>query len=479
MLDFTADRRRQLGATLVEQIVAAHITGIENRSLRVGMKVPSVREFARTYAVSTFTVASAYARLVAQGWLQARRGAGYRVAMPGHTANLAAPVVARDWQPPQMGADWLLSDVFADHSIPVKAGCGWLPPQWVNETGLHQALRQQARAPGPQIAGYGQPCGHAALREHIATELAEQGLAITANQVLLTQGATQALDLVMRTLLQPGDAVVVEAPCYTNLLQMLRLAGMRIVAVPCRADGLDTTALEAVVVQHKPRVVFVNPVLHNPTGTTLTMAGAFRLLQIAERHKLWVVEDDVSRLLAPGVAPLLIALDGGNRVIHIGSYAKSISPSLRVGYAVAQRDLIRALARTKMAVGLTSPQIMERIVFHMASDGQLRQHVARIRERLTEAHSRVTRRMTDLGMEIFSQPGAGLFLWARVSANSSGNRLAQQALRDGIWLAPGSYFDATEADTPWLRFNVAYAESEALWRFLESATQTRRYTTKS
>jgi len=466
MLDFTPERSAG-STTLVEQIVAAYIQGIESQRLRAGMRVPSVRDFARSHSVSTFTVASAYARLTAQGWLQARRGAGYRVALPGQPQPTPPP--ARDWQPPQMGADWLLSDVFADHSIPVKAGCGWLPPQWVNETGLRQALRQQARAPGAQIAGYGHPCGYAALREHIALELSDQGLAIDTAQVLLTQGATQALDLVTRTLLTPGDTVVVEAPCYTNLLQMLRLAGMRIVSVPCRADGLDMAALETVVVQHKPRVVFVNPVLHNPTGATLSMHNAFRLLQIAERHDMWVVEDDVSRLLHPGVAPLLAALDGANRVIHIGSYAKSISPSLRVGYTVAERDLIRALARTKMAVGLTSPQIMERIVFHMTSDGQLRQHLARVRERLTEAHSRVARRMTDLGMDIYTQPGAGLFLWARASEDSSANRLAQQALSDGIWLAPGSYFDADEADTPWLRFNVAYSESDALWRFLETA----------
>jgi len=468
MLDFTPSRRAG-SATLVEQIVAAYIQGIESQRLRAGMRVPSVRDFARSHAVSTFTVASAYARLVALGWLQARRGAGYRVTLPGRPATLAPPA-ARDWQPPQMGADWLLSDVFADHSIPVKAGCGWLPPQWVNETGLHQALRQQARTPGAQIAaGYGHPCGHAALRDHIASELADQGLSAAADQVLLTQGATQALDLVTRTLLKPGDTVVVEAPCYTNLLQMLRLAGMRIVSVPCRADGLDVAALETVVTQHKPRIVFVNPVLHNPTGATLSMHKAFRLLQIAEHHDLWVVEDDVSRLLHPGTAPLLAALDGARRVIHIGSYAKSISPSLRVGYAVAERDLIRALARTKMAVGLTSPQIMERIVFHMASDGQLRQHTARVRERLMEAHSLVARRMNDLGMDIYTQPGAGLFLWARLGEPTSANQLAQRALQDGIWLAPGSYFDANETDTPWLRFNVAYSDADALWRFLESA----------
>ena len=150
MLDFTPVRDRRNGITLVEQIVDAYVAGIESQTLRAGMSVPSVRDFARQYDVSTFTVAGAYGRLVAQGWLEARRGAGYRVAAP---TRAAAPQALLSWQPPQMGAGWLLSDIYADHSIPTKAGCGWLPPEWVNEGGLHQALRQQARVPGPQIAG--------------------------------------------------------------------------------------------------------------------------------------------------------------------------------------------------------------------------------------------------------------------------------------------------------------------------------------
>ena len=469
MLDFTPVRDRRNGITLVEQIVDAYVAGIESQTLRAGMSVPSVRDFARQYDVSTFTVASAYGRLVAQGWLESRRGAGYRVATP---TRVTAQQALLSWQPPQMGAGWLLSDIYADHSIPTKAGCGWLPPEWVNESALHQALRQQARVPGPQVAGYGHPCGYMALREQVAADLASQGMQVEPSQVLLTQGATQALDLVTRTLLQPGDTVVVEQPCYTNLLQMLRLAGMRIVPVPRIADGLDMTAFEAAAAAHAPRAVFVNTVLHNPTGTSLSMANAFRLLQIAERYGMWVIEDDISRPLLQGVAPLLAALDGGNRVIHIGGYAKSISPSLRVGYAVAQHDLTRDLSRTKMAVGLTSPQIMERVVCHVIRDGQFRGYLERVRERLAGAHARVERRMSDLGMEIYARPGAGLFLWARPEGEQiSANRLAEQALQDGIWLAPGSYFDADERDAPWLRFNVAYSEADALWRFLESASR--------
>ena len=468
MMDFLPVRDRARAPTLVEQTVDAFVRAIQTQALRPGMAVPSVREFARRHDISTFTVASAYSRLVAQGWLDARRGAGYRVAVRTRAGGHGAP---QTWQPPQLGAGWLLSDIFADHSIPIKAGCGWLPPEWINETGLHQALRQQARVPAAQIGGYGHPYGYAALREQVAAGLAEHGVQVEPAQVLTTQGVTQGLDLVVRTLLKPGDAVVVESPCYTNLLQMLRLAGMRAIAVPRTVEGLDIAALEAAAAL-QPRALFVTTVLQNPTGTTLSMANAFRVLQVAERHGMWVVEDDISRPLLPGVAPVLAALDGGNRVIHVGGYSKTISPSMRVGYVVAQRDLVRDLARTKMAVGLTSPELMERIVHHVVRDGHYRPHIERVRERLTLAHGQVAARMEELGMEIYAQPQAGLFLWARPASSDEGggaNRLAELALRDGIWLAPGSYFDVDEQDTPWLRFNVAYAQAPALWRFLARA----------
>jgi len=468
MIEFLPVRDRGRAPTLVEQTVDAFVHAIERQTLRPGMAVPSVREFARHYGISTFTVASAYSRLVAQGWLDVRRGAGYRVAVRARNGGHGT---VQTWQPPQLGAAWLLSDIFADHSVPIKAGCGWLPPEWVDETGLHQALRHQARVPAAQIGGYGHPYGYAPLREQVAADLAGQGVQVEPAQVLTTQGVTQGLDLVVRTLLKPGDAVLVESPCYTNLLQMLRLAGMRILAVPRTADGLDVAVLDAAA-GFKPRALFVNTVLHNPTGTTLSMANAFRVLQAAERMRLWVVEDDISRPLAAGVAPVLAALDGGERVIHVGGYSKSISPSLRVGYVVAQRDLVRDLARTKMAVGLTSPELMERIVHQVVRDGHYRPHIERVRERLTLAHGQAAARMEELGMEVYAQPQAGLFLWARPAGAAAGrgaNRLAELALRDGIWLAPGSYFDVDEQDTPWLRFNVAYAQAPALWRFLDVA----------
>ncbi|WP_459615726.1 aminotransferase-like domain-containing protein [Bordetella sp. 2513F-2] len=469
MIDFQPVRARGQAPSLVEQVVQAYTQAIAGQRLLPGMAVPSVRQFARQHGVSTFTVASAYARLVSQGWLAARPGAGYRVAAP---AQASAPAAAPgSWAPPRLNAAWLLSDIYADHSIPIKAGCGWLPGDWLNEEGLHLALRQLSRVPALRITGYGHPYGYAPLREAIAAGLGAQGMQVEADQVLLTQGVTRGLDMVIRTLLRPGDTVLVEAPCYANLLQLLRLAGMRIVAVPRTEAGLDCEALERAAQRHQPRALFVNPVLQNPSGATLGMANAFRLLQLAERHDFWIMEDDISRELLGGMAPMLAALDGAHRVIYLGGYSKVISPSVRVGYVAAHRDLVRDIARTKMAVGLTSPEIMERVVHHVIREGRYRAHITRTRERLAQAHAAVLQHMQASGFEPATRPHAGLFLWARPAggAGPGANALAERALAHGIWLAPGSYFDPGEEDVPWLRFNVAYSDHPQLWRFLREA----------
>ncbi|MFC4277076.1 aminotransferase-like domain-containing protein [Achromobacter aloeverae] len=472
LIEFQPVRDRARAPSLVQQVIDAIARAIDTQALRPGMALPSVRDFARLHGVSTFTVAAAYARLAAAGRVTSRPGAGYRVASRSSASpGDAAGAPPRPWSPPTLGAEWLLSDVFADHSIPVKSGCGWLPGEWLNEDGLHLGLRHVARVPGARIAGYGHPYGYAPLRATIAGHLAGLGLPVQADQVLLTQGVTHGLDLAIRTLLRPGDTVVVERPCYANLLPLLRLAGLRIVSVDRGPAGLDCQALEQLAALHRPRALFINPVLQNPTGATLSMANAFQLLRVAEQHDMWIIEDDISRELAVGVAPMLAALDGARRVVYLSGYSKVVSPSVRVGYLVAHAEVVRDMARTKMAVGLTSPEILERVVHHALHEGRYQAHVARVRERLALAHGKVAQALAELGMALHSEPRAGLFLWAGLPHGWHGgaNALASRALGDGIWLAPGSYFDAEQEDIAWLRLNVAYSDDASLWRFLRQA----------
>lgn len=473
MINFKPDRDRSRAPALTEQIVDAVDEAIRSQRLRPGMAVPSIREFARQSGVSTFTVSAAYSRLVAQGRLTVRPGAAYRVAAPARAP--AVPAAPAHWIPPAVGASWLLADVFADHSIPIKSGCGWLPPEWLNESGLREALRQVVRTPVAQMGGYGHPYGYHPLREHIAAHLVSHGLMVGPEQVLLTQGATQGLDVVIRTMLRKGDIVVTEVPAYANLLHMLRLADVRVMGVSRTEDGLCMDELEALARKHRIKAVFVNTVLQNPTGTSLSMSNAFRLLQLAERYDFWVIEDDVSRDLLGGTGPLLAAMAGTQRVIYVSGFSKSITPAIRVGYVVSGVTIVPELAKTKMATGLTTPEAMERAVYQVLRLGQHQKHLQRVQERLRESHDMLTDVMDQHGFEVFSRPRAGLFLWARPPVSQEGpvpaTRVARQALEHGIWLAPASYFypdEAAPADQSWIRFNVAYSIHPDLWAFLRT-----------
>ncbi|NML34598.1 aminotransferase-like domain-containing protein [Paraburkholderia antibiotica] len=464
MIELDLQRDRRGAPTLVEQVVQAFARAIDAQSLRAGALLPSVRQLAQRHALSTFTVTEAYGRLVSMGLVVARRGSGYRVA-----ARPSSPrVAAADWQPPSLTATWLLSDVFADHSVPIKAGCGWLPSEWINESGLQHALRALSRVPAARLGDYGHPYGFAPLRERVAEQLDRLGLPVDVANVLLTQGATQGLDLIVRTLLRAGDAVIVEDPGYGNLLQILKLAGLVVHGVPRTLAGVDTEVLETLVARHKPKAIFVNTTLQNPTGASFGMAAAFRLLQIAERERIWVIEDDVSRELAPPGAPLFAAMEGLQRVVYVGGFSKTVTPALRCGYVVAEQAVLRELARTKMAVGLTSSEAIERIVDKVLVEGRYARHVETVNERLKLAHVALEERLDALGVEVFHRPRAGLFVWARlpIEAERAGE-VATAALAHGIWLAPGSYFRPDDAPSAWFRFNAPYAHDEALWRFIE------------
>lgn len=310
------------------------------------------------------------------------------------------------------------------------------------------------------------------MMDGIAERLRKYDVPVDSSSVLMTQGATQALDLIARVLLRSGDTVVVEDPSYCNLLQILRVAQLKVVGVRRTTDGLDIDQLENVVAQHMPKALFITPTLHNPTGSGLSLAMAYRILQIAEKAGLWVVEDDVNRELAVPGSPMLAAMEGLRKVIYLGGFSKTISPALRVGYIAAEPKLLGDLARMKMATGLTSSSVAERVVSNVLAEGHYERHVESVRTRLAEAHARLEKRFQDVQAELFHTPRAGIFLWARLPIEpQQTTNLTIQALKHGIWLAPGAYFSPEDKASAWLRFNVPYSDHPVLWDFLDNLTR--------
>src|SRR5437763_2545849 len=369
---------RQRRGSLVDQIVAAIAEMVNRRILPVGTKMPSVRQFAKSNSVSTFTVVESYDRLLHLGLLSSRRGSGFFVARCGAESTPDGGETAQ--APPAAGGtvDALTPDLYSGQPDALPVGAGWLPSELHGEATILDTWRHARKTPAGRLRGYGHALGFPPLRQHLAHLLSDELFALKPEQVLLTHGATHAFDLVLRTLTRPGDVVFVEDPGYSNLLALVRHHGCVPVGIPRGADGLDLDALARAAASHNPKLMFVNTVLQNPLGTSLSAAQAHRLLGLAEAFDFWLIEDDIYRQLAARGEASLAAMDGLRRVIRIGSFSKTLSAVLRVGSICASSSLMPELVRVKMLTGLTTSEINERAVFDAVSNRAYRRQVERV-----------------------------------------------------------------------------------------------------
>ena len=453
---------------LVAQIVNGLTRSILSRQWRPGSRAQSIREFARQHGVSTSTVVEAYDRLVAAGLLTARRGAGFFVADTGRP-DAHRPQAQDRMDEGTISSDWLLRDIYEQREGDIYAGCGWLPEAWHDLDAVSKGLRHLALHPQGSIR-YGHPKGYEPLRQHLTRQLAELEIEAPPEQILLTLGASQGMDLIVRRLTQPGDTVFVDDPGYSNLLSALRLRGLHLVGVPMTPTGPDTAVLEALLAEHRPQLYITNTQLHNPTGASYSAATAFKVLRLAERHDFLVVEDNVSADLVPGRAITLAGADQLKRVVYVGSFSKSIAPGLRVGFVAAEPGLLDELVYHKLVSGMSTPVINERLVHTISLEGHVRKHLEQLRNRLAKAQERACRRLENAQFKLFFEPGAGMFVWARPADPAVDTlALAQAALAQDILLAPGHLFRPDQSPSPWLRFNVAYCDNDRLFAFMEDA----------
>ena len=464
MLSLTVSRKS--GQPLADQIVAGIKRQIDDRHLRPGTKLPSIRNFAQSYNVSRFTVVEAYDRLVAMGCLQSRRGAGF------YTAPALAPAEATHPAPSDNlrrneELVWLIRRQLEADENTLLAGGPWLPNSWLDEAGIRQSLNVLARKNGAYLLEYGRPFGYLPLREHLALMLSGLGITAHPGQILLTQGTSQALGLVSRYLLKSGDAALVDDPGYYNLFGDLRLQGVEMLAVPRNSDGPDIAILEKLATAHRPKVYFTQSVMQNPTGTDMSPHVAFKILQAAERHNFTVVEDDIFCDLQVKTTPRLATLDQLDRVIYARSFSKTLSGSLRVGFVACSQKVANELADIKMLTSITTSPFTERLIYLMLVDGRYRKYLSRLHERLGEARLNVVRAFERIGLELFAEPLDGMFVWARFPRIDDSLALAEASQRDGIMLAPGTVFRPHLERSPWMRFNVAVCEDTRLQRWLQ------------
>jgi DNA-binding transcriptional MocR family regulator len=438
----------------IDRIVARISMLIDQGVMRSGTRLRSLRSAAEEYGVSKNTVVEAYDRLVARGYVEPRHGAGFYV-LPARRKPDDL-VAARMVEAVDVAS--LLREQL-EHNFTVRLGEGRPPAEWVEGSVLKSHLRNIASGPrGLFEHAYESPIGFEPLRQSLSRILGDRAIGAGVDQILLTIGANHAFDLIIRQYLRPGDAVLTDSPGYYPLFAKFKLAGIRMVGVRRGRNGPDPDDLAEKARQSGARMFFTQSLAHNPTGGSLQLGRAHEILRIAELLDFVIVEDDAFGDLMPVSAPRLAALDQLRRVIYVGTYAKILSASLRVGYVAASREVIANLVNMKMLTIVNSSGYVERIVETVINDGHYRHHLKRLDRRVSEARNAALRMLHGMGMQAEIEDGEGYYLWVPLPEGIDDIELTRTAAREGIFLAPGSIFEVegTRSERRHIRLNVAY-----------------------
>ncbi|MFC5473973.1 PLP-dependent aminotransferase family protein [Paraherbaspirillum soli] len=460
---------RDSDTSLVEQIVRLIEARIDDRLLRTGARMPSIRQFADLHGVSRFTVVEAYDRLVAKGFLESRRGSGFYVRERSPLIGNGQHQPSGDSRPPLLDVVWLVRNMFRQMPPQKMPGSGMLPNDWLDGALIANALRAVSRQSPSHFLTYGTPQGFLPLRQQLQLKLAELEIAATPEQLVTTIGVTQAIDIVARHFTQPGDVIFVDDPSWFMMFASFTALGAKIVGIPRLADGPDIAKLAELAALHKPKLYVLVSVLHNPTSTSLSAAKAFQILKIAEEHDFMIVEDDIYCDMHPGTvvqpATRIATMDQLKRVIYLGGFSKTLSPNLRVGFIATSHELAQNFADHKLLTTLTSAEIGERVVYKILSEGHYRKHVDRLRGKLDSLRDKTIRQLERVGMTVDISTPAGMFVWPDTGCDT--NVLTEKALAQGYLLAPGSLFSPTQLPTSRMRINVASMSDPGVWSFLE------------
>ena len=356
---------------------------------------------------------------------------------------------------------------------------GFPDPAMFDVEGIQEAVNKAlSEDPGAALQ-YGATEGYQPLREQLSAFMASKGAVVAAHELIVTTGSQQALDLLGKTMISPGDKVIVEGPTFLATIQCFRLYGAELISAPIDADGVDTEVLEKLIAEHKPKFVYLIPTFGNPSGALLSLARRKKVLALAVKYNTLVVEDDPYGDLYFGEPPppSLLALSStvpGSRdlLAHCGSLSKVLSPGLRVGWMIAQPELLSRAVMCKQFSDAHTSTFAQATAFQYLKAGRMPATLANVRKVYAERATTMAKALQrELGEAIaFTPPQGGLFFWARLtgknkdgSAAASGKlsnatEFAQRAIEQLVAFVPGAPFYAQNPDVSTLRLSFATAD---------------------
>ncbi|GAC1400527.1 MAG: PLP-dependent aminotransferase family protein [Vulcanimicrobiaceae bacterium] len=427
-------------------------------------RLPPERALAEKLRVNRSTVVHAYRELVADGLIEQRVGSGSRVARSGAPAprgnDVPWWVTLPPWRVgsfPQVLGE--LAATFHGERISMVQGVPPLEPSPLAELAASFA---RVANDADYVLSYGDSEGHTPLREAIAARMRARGCTTGARDVLVLTGSTQGITLVAQSLAEPGDEIIVEAPTYPGALQIFQIAGLRAIPVAVDEDGMRVDHVEAILRTRRPRFIYTMPALHNPTGVTMNADRRERLVTLATRARVPIVEDDPYGELAQSPAAPLVA-HSPNQVIYLSSFSKTIAPSLRLGWLTAPRPIFERLLLRKQSYDMaTSLYVQAGVCDYLA--GAYDAHVARLRDELVERRTLARAAIAEhwpRGMRV-GAGGGGYYLWATAPREMRARALLDAAERHGASFLFGEAFYAASGGDHNFRLAITPVSREQL-----------------
>jgi DNA-binding transcriptional MocR family regulator len=450
------------GSPLYRQLFIQFKDLIAHGGLKNGDRLPPTRDLAGSLGVNRATVSAAYALLESEGLIRGHVGRGSFVLTPSESNG-------------KPGLNWpeLLAPSEGGEPAPagVPAGISFATSRPAEELFPLEDFRLSCDEVlgGPNAASIlqlGSPAGYAPLRQHLIEAGRREGVASAGDDVIVTNGCQQALDLIRRVLVQPGDAVAIEDPVYPGLKNLFLHSDAQVHGVPVGVNGLDIDALERIAAKTKLRLIVATSQFQNPTGATLPLAARRSLLRIARASGAVVVENDIyGELRYEGEAvPSLKQLDETGGTVLLRSFSKITFPGLRVGWAIGPQPLIARLAEAKQLADLHSDQLSQAVLLRFAESGRLAAHRLRVlaagRERRDAVISACEAYLPP--GSAFTRPQGGMNLWVRLPEPLDAGELLARAQREGVSYLPGRFFAVSRQERGSLRLSFADVPPEKI-----------------
>lgn len=349
---------------------------------------------------------------------------------------------------------------------------GFPAPELFDVEGIELAAAQVLANNGRSVLQYGATEGWEPLREALSEYMANRGIEVSAQDIITTTGSQQALDLVAKSMINSGDKVIVEAPTFLATIQCFRLYGADLVTAPVDENGVEVDELERLIVEHRPRLVYLIPNFGNPSGATLSLERRRKIVDLAVRHKVLIVEDDAYGELyfceppPQNIIALGQSVPGArNWIAYCGSFSKVLSPGLRVGWLMAHQALLAKAVMCKQFGDAHTSNLSQAIAAQYLSMNRWEYSLNRVRKTYSErALSMETSLRNTVGERVkFRSPKGGMFLWAQLTESGFDSTVfAKRAIDNKVAIVPGAPFFATNADRSTFRLSFATANPEQI-----------------